>query len=75
MSANTVQDVLEYTTNYDLEKVQLLTRTTAHRMVYEAGHLVDKRTAYEMAKHTGSFGHQRDDTTKHLIHWEHKRLK
>jgi len=73
VSANTVQDVvksvLEHTTNYDLEKVQLPSRTTAQRMVSEAGSLVDIRTAYEMAKQTGSFGHQSDGTTKHLIHW------
>ena len=73
VSANTVQSVvrtvLENMTEYDMSKVQLPSRSTAQRMVAEAGELVKIRTAYEMSREKSTLCHQSDGTTKNLIHY------
>jgi hypothetical protein len=73
VSANTVQSVvksvLENMTNYDMNKIKLPGRTTAQRMVTEAGVLVKIRAAYELARENSVLCHQSNGTTKHLIHW------
>ena len=56
-------------TNYDINKIKLPGRTTAQRMVAEAGALVKIRAAYELAREKSVLCHQSDGTTKYLIHW------
>ncbi|KAL3863998.1 hypothetical protein ACJMK2_005714 [Sinanodonta woodiana] len=73
VSANTVQSVvktvLENMTCYDTSNLTLPSRSTAQRMVSEAGVLVKIRTAYELSCEKSTLCHQSDGTTKHLIHW------
>ncbi|XP_021350399.1 reticulocyte-binding protein 2-like [Mizuhopecten yessoensis] len=73
VSANTIQSVvktvLQHTTEFDLDTLQLPSRSTAQRMVSEAGELANIRAAYEIAKENRSLCHMSDGTTKHLIHW------
>ena len=73
VSANTIQSVvrtvLENMTEYDTTKLKLPSRSTAQRMVSEAGELVKIRTAYELSKEKTMLCHQSDGTTKNLIHW------
>ncbi|CAC5379937.1 unnamed protein product [Mytilus coruscus] len=73
VSANTIQSVvrtvLENMTEYDTTKLKLPSRSTAQRMVSEAGELVKIITAYELSKEKTMLCHQSDGTTKNLIHW------
>ncbi|KAL3852200.1 hypothetical protein ACJMK2_015873 [Sinanodonta woodiana] len=73
VSANTVHSVvktvLENMTCYDTSNLTLPSRSTAQRMVSEAGALVKIRTAYELSREKSTLCHQSDGTTKHLIHW------
>jgi hypothetical protein len=73
VSANTIQSVittvLTNITQIDVNSIQLPSRTTAQRMVSEAGELVKVRAAYELAMNDGALGHHSDGTTKSLIHW------
>ncbi|CAC5379952.1 unnamed protein product [Mytilus coruscus] len=71
VSANTIQSVvrsvLENMTEYDTTNLKLPSRSTAQRMVSEAGELV--KTAYELSKEKTMLCHQSDGTTKNLTHW------
>jgi len=73
VSANTIQSVvkivLKHTTEFDLDKIHLTSRTTAQRMVSEAGELANIRATYEIAKEINKLCQMSDRTTKHLIHW------
>ena len=65
-----VKSVLGKMTDLDIADLKLPSRSTAQRMVSEAGELAKVRTAYELVRHrNGVLGHHSDGTTKSLIHW------
>ena len=66
---NVVKTVLQHATPIDADSVSLPSRSTAQRMVLEAGELVKVRTSYELLNNNGNLGHHSDGTTKSLIHW------
>jgi hypothetical protein len=79
VSANIIQgvitSVLENLTSLDMDNLDLPSRSTAQRLVTEAGELAKIRTAYELVKENGNIGHHSDGTTKSLIHWGSHILK
>jgi hypothetical protein len=64
-----VTSVIENLTQCEVSNLKLPSRSSAQRMVLEAGELAKIRTVMELSSHDGDLGHHSDGTTKSLIHW------
>ncbi|KAK3100170.1 hypothetical protein FSP39_015705 [Pinctada imbricata] len=70
--SNIIQDVVRTvldSTYVDANNLSLPSRSTAQRMVAEAGQLCTIRLAVEKAKSGAKLAHQSDGTTKVQLHW------